>query len=124
MRIDRLAFCLEAHSRRNVRSSRRLSSARCSTLRSDSPKPSIGCTRSVSRPSSHTESAVIMVDRYRKKIAAMVIQMAKDDPQLVKEMILKLRRSGEIEADDLRYLERIADRWLEITEENLQKARC
>ena len=64
-----------------------------------------------------------MVDRYRKKIAAMVIQMAKDDPQLVKEMILKLRRSGEIETDDLRYLERIADRWIEITEENLQKAR-
>ena len=64
-----------------------------------------------------------MIDRYRKKIAAMVIQMAKGDPQLVKEMILKLRLSGEIEADDLRYLERIADRWLEITEENLQKAR-
>ena len=64
-----------------------------------------------------------MIDRYRKKIAAMVIQMAKDDPQLVKEMILKLRRLGEIEVDDLRYLERIADRWLEITEENLQKAR-
>ena len=26
-----------------------------------------------------------MIDRYRKKIAAMVIQMAKDDPQLVKD---------------------------------------
>ena len=64
-----------------------------------------------------------MVDRYRKKIAAMVIQMAKEDPQLVKEMILKLRRSGEIEADDLRYLERIADRWIRIADENLQKAR-
>ena len=49
--------------------------------------------------------------------------MAKDDPQLVKEMILKLRRSGEIEADDLRYLERIADNWIDITEKNLQKAR-
>ena len=64
-----------------------------------------------------------MVDRYRKKIAAMVIQMAKDDPQLVKEMILNLRRSGEIEAGDLRYLERIADNWIDITEKNLQKAR-
>jgi len=64
-----------------------------------------------------------MIDRYRKKIAAMVIQMAKDDPQLVKEMILKLRRSGEIEAGDLRYLERIADNWIDITEKNLQKAR-
>ena len=64
-----------------------------------------------------------MVDRYRKKIAAMVIQLAKDDPKFVKEMIQKLKRSGEIEADDLRYLERIADRWIRIAEENLQKAR-
>src|SRR5207302_4222494 len=123
MRIDRLAFCSEAHSRRNVRSSGSLSSARCSARRSDSPKRSIGCTPSALRPSLRTKPAVNMVDRYRKKIAAMVIQMAKDDPQLVKEMILKLRRSGEIEADDLRYLGRIADRWLEITEENLQNAR-
>ena len=64
-----------------------------------------------------------MVDRYRKKIAAMVIQLAKDDPEFVKAMIQKLKRSGEIEADDLGYLERIADRWIEITEKNLQKAR-
>ena len=63
-----------------------------------------------------------MVDRYRKKIAAMVIQLAKDDPKFVTEMIQKLKRSGEIEADDLRYLERIADKWIRIAEENLQKA--
>ena len=72
--------------------------------------------------STHKWSA-IMVDRYRKKIAAMVIQLAKDDPKFVKEMIQKLKRSGEIEADDLRYLERIADRWIKIAEENLRKAR-
>ena len=64
-----------------------------------------------------------MVDRYRKKIAAMVIQLATDDPQFVKAMIRKLKRSGEIEADDLYYLERIADRWIKIAEENLQRAR-
>ncbi len=64
-----------------------------------------------------------MVDRYRQKIAAMVIQLAKDDPQFVKAMIQKLKRSGEIEADDLCYLERVADRWIKIAEENLQKAR-
>ena len=64
-----------------------------------------------------------MVDRYRRKIAAMVIQLAKDDPQFVKAMIQKLKRSGEIEADDLCYLERIADRWIKIAEVNLQKAR-
>ena len=64
-----------------------------------------------------------MVDRYRKKIAAVVIQIAKDDPEFVKAMIEKLKRSGEIEADDLCYLERIADRWIKIAEQNLQKAR-
>ena len=64
-----------------------------------------------------------MIDRYRKTIAAMVVQLAKDDPQFVKAMIQKLKRSGEIEADDLCYLERIADRWIKIAEENLQKAR-
>ena len=53
----------------------------------------------------------------------MVIQLAKDDPKFVKAMIQKLKRSGEIEADDLCYLERIADRWIKIAEENLQKAR-
>ena len=64
-----------------------------------------------------------MVDRYRRKIAAMVIQLAKDDPKFVKEMIQKLNRSGEIEADDFPYLVRIADRWIAITEKKLQKAR-
>ena len=64
-----------------------------------------------------------MVDRYRKKIAAMVIQLAKDDPKFVKEMIQKLKLSGEIEVDDLRYLERIADRWIKIAQQNRQKAR-
>ena len=64
-----------------------------------------------------------MVDRYRKKIAAIVIQLTKDDPKFVMEVIQKLQWSGEIEADDLRYLERIADRWIAITEKNLRAAR-
>ena len=64
-----------------------------------------------------------MVDRYRKKVASMVIQLAKDDPEFVKAMIQKMKRSGEIAADDLRYLERIADRWIRIAAENLRKAR-
>jgi hypothetical protein len=64
-----------------------------------------------------------MVDRYRKKIAATVIQLTKDDPKVVMEVIQKLKRSCEIEADDLRYLERIADRWIGITEKNLWAAR-
>lgn len=64
-----------------------------------------------------------MADRYRKKIVAVVVQLAKDDPKFVKEVIERLRLSGEIEADDLRYLERIADRWIRIAAANLRKAR-
>ena len=59
-----------------------------------------------------------MLGSYRKRIAAMAIQLAKDDPQLVKEVIARLRESGDIEADDLVYLDRIADRWIRIAEYN------
>jgi hypothetical protein len=60
---------------------------------------------------------------YRKRIAALAIQLAKDDPQVVKEVIARLRKSGEIEPDDLVYLDEIADRWIRIADENRQKAR-
>jgi hypothetical protein len=60
---------------------------------------------------------------YRKRIAALAIQLAKDDPQVVKEVIARLRKSGEIEPDDLAYLDEIADRWITIAEENRHKAR-
>lgn len=60
---------------------------------------------------------------YRKRVAAMAIQLAKDDPQLVKEVIARLKKSGEIESDDLVYLDQIADRWIRIARENRQKAR-
>jgi hypothetical protein len=60
---------------------------------------------------------------YRKRIAAMAIQLAKDDPLLVKEVIARLRKSGEIEPDDLVYLDQIADRWIRIAEENRTKAK-
>ena len=60
---------------------------------------------------------------YRKRIAALAIQLAKDDPQVVKEVIARLRKSGEIEPDNLVYLDEIADRWIRIAEENRQKAR-
>jgi hypothetical protein len=60
---------------------------------------------------------------YRKRIAALAIQLAKDDPQVVKEVIARLRKSGEIEPDDLVYLDEIADRWIRIAQENRQKAR-
>ena len=62
------------------------------------------------------------ISLYRRRIAATVIQLAKDDPSLVKEVIARLRESGEIEADDLVYLDRIADRWMKIAEDNGRQA--
>ena len=123
MCIDRSAFCSAVRLLRNVRSIRSLSYARCSAADRDSSTLSVTFARPAQRLSLSTKRSATMIDRYRKKIAAMVIQLAKDDPKFVKEMIQKLKRSGEIEVDDLRYLERIADRWIAITEKNLQKAR-
>lgn len=62
------------------------------------------------------------ISLYRRRIAATAIQLAKDDPSLVKEVIARLRESGEIEADDLVHLDRIADRWMRIAEANGNKA--
>ena len=60
---------------------------------------------------------------YRKRIAALAIQLAKDDPPLVKEVIARLRKAGEIEPDDLVYLDQISDRWIRIAEENRTRAK-
>ncbi|MBX3681644.1 MAG: hypothetical protein KF731_03045 [Thauera sp.] len=65
---------------------------------------------------------IMSISLYRRRIAATAIQLAKDDPSLVKEVIARLRESGEIEADDLVYLDRIADRWMRIAEANGNKA--
>jgi hypothetical protein len=56
----------------------------------------------------------MLIDGYRRRIAATVIQLAKDDPVLVREVIGRLRATGEIDADDLVYLDRIAERWIAI----------
>ena len=64
----------------------------------------------------------MLVGTYRKRVAAMAIQLATDDPELVKQVIARLRKSGDIEPDDLVYLDRIADRWINIARENRQKA--
>jgi hypothetical protein len=65
---------------RNTRSSRSLSPARCSAADHDRSTLSITRTRPAQRLSLRTKRLATMVDRYRKKIAAMVIQLAKDDP--------------------------------------------
>jgi len=65
----------------------------------------------------------VLTSLYRKRISAVAVQLAKDDPPLVKEVIARLRKSGDIEPDDLVYLDEIADRWIKIAEGNRQKAR-
>ena len=64
----------------------------------------------------------MLVSLYRKRIAATAIQLARDDPELVKTVIRRLRRSGDIEQDDLVYLERIADNWIRVATHNRQCA--
>lgn len=64
----------------------------------------------------------MLINHYRRRIAATVIQLAKDDPVLVKEVIDRLRTAGEIEAGDLVYLDRIADRWIAIAAINAARA--
>ena len=63
----------------------------------------------------------MLTSLYRKRIASLAVQLAKDDPLMVKEVIARLRQSGEIEPDDLVYLDQIADRWIRIAEENRTK---
>lgn len=65
----------------------------------------------------------MLISLYRNRIAALAIELARNDPLLVKEVIARLRESGEIEPDDLVYLDQIADRWIRIAEENRRKAR-
>lgn len=65
-----------------------------------------------------------MTNFYRTRVAAMVIQLAKEDPELVLEMIRELKQVGEIEADDLVYLEEMARKWIRIAEANRRKGQA
>jgi hypothetical protein len=64
-----------------------------------------------------------MTNRERRWVSALVIEMAREDPGFVLEVIRKLKRSGEIGADDLAHVERVARRWVRIAQGNLKKAR-
>ena len=64
------------------------------------------------------------IDLYRKRVLALVIEAAKDDPELVLAMIEQLKTAGDIDADDLIHIERIARNWIKISQDNLTKGRC
>lgn len=65
----------------------------------------------------------MLTSPYRSRVAALAVEMAREDPPLVKEVITRLRQAGEIESDDLVYLDRIADRWIRIAAQNRANAR-
>lgn len=65
----------------------------------------------------------MLTSPYRSRVAALAVEMAREDPPLVKEVITRLRQAGEIECDDLVYLDRIADRWIRIAAQNRANAR-
>ena len=67
------------------------------------------------------DGLTMLADLYRRRVAATVVELAKDDPSLVKEVIARLRAAGDIEVDDLVYLDRIADRWIAIAEGNARR---
>ena len=62
-----------------------------------------------------------MIKCYREGVASMAYRLAREDPELVLSFIGKLRKSGEIEPDDLQHLERIARKWVRIARENRSK---
>jgi hypothetical protein len=64
-----------------------------------------------------------MTNRERRWASALVIEMARDDPEFVLELIRKLKESGDVEAGDLAHIERIARRWIKISRDNRKKAR-
>lgn len=64
----------------------------------------------------------MLLEFYRKRVAAMVIELTREDPHVVKLVIARLRKAGDIAPDDLVYLDRIADRWIRIARANRAKA--
>jgi len=62
-----------------------------------------------------------MVKTYRTSVTRIVVQLAQEDPELVLAFIHELKQSGQIEADDLAHIERIARQWIRIARENRDK---
>lgn len=60
-------------------------------------------------------------DLYHTRVSALVVEMAKDDPELVLEKIGQLTRSGEIAPDEMVHIERVAGQWIKIARDNLKK---
>ena len=79
--------------------------------------------RSIPFLHSNTRRVRILGTLYQRKSVAEAIEQAKDDPDLVMELIQKLRESGEIESDDLKHIEEIARKWIKINQANLKKRR-
>ena len=64
-----------------------------------------------------------MTDLRARRLKALAIEIAKDDPDVVLELIRQLEMAGDIEPGELRHVESIARHWREINQDNLRKAR-
>lgn len=65
-----------------------------------------------------------MLDLYRRKVIGVVYELARENPELILGFIAELKESREIEPDDLAHVERVAHRWVRISQDNLAPARC
>jgi hypothetical protein len=64
-----------------------------------------------------------MTDLHARRLKALAVQIAMDDPEVVLELIRQLEMAGDIEPGELRHVESIARHWREINQGNLKKAR-
>ena len=64
-----------------------------------------------------------MTDLHARRLKALAVQIAMDDPDVVLELIRHLEMAGDIEPGELRHVESIARHWREINRANLRKAR-
>lgn len=66
-------------------------------------------------------SGLMTIDPHLRRIAATVMEMLRDDPFRLKEVIAHQRAAGAIAPDELVYLEHIADRWIALAEGNARR---
>jgi len=62
-----------------------------------------------------------MTGREAKRIAAFLMQQARENHEQIIELIEALEKSGDIEKGELDHYKKLAQKWLEIARENRAK---
>lgn len=87
------------------------------------PRTDLRASRSMPMHVVASRSEVDCHELDHERASALVIGIAKDDPELVLEKIRQLKQSGEIAPDELIHIEHIARQWLKIARDNLTMGR-